>query len=294
MGSVPITRRCFGGALLLLLRVQAEAVDFSCPMHPEIRQKSAGKCPKCGMTLEARILEPVEYPMTWQFDPQQIPAGSPVHLLMGVHDPRTRARVRNFEVVHEKYFHLFVVGGDLEYFAHEHPMKGPDGLFRQTTTLPKPGVYVFGADFYPVGANPQLIQKVVSTAGDHAPLRIHFAKPAADLAPKSGTNLSVRIALDPPVPIPGQKTMVFMRLDPEDGIELYLGAWAHMLIVSNDLVDMMHVHTDRFAPHPPGGAPQAQFDIFFPRAATYRLWVQFQRLGAVNTVSFTIPVPPLG
>lgn len=28
-------------------------VEYTCPMHPEIRQKSPGNCPKCGMTLES-------------------------------------------------------------------------------------------------------------------------------------------------------------------------------------------------------------------------------------------------
>ena len=28
------------------------ATEFTCPMHPEIRQPGPGKCPKCGMTLE--------------------------------------------------------------------------------------------------------------------------------------------------------------------------------------------------------------------------------------------------
>ena len=28
-------------------------VDYVCPMHPEIKQKTPGKCPKCGMTLVA-------------------------------------------------------------------------------------------------------------------------------------------------------------------------------------------------------------------------------------------------
>lgn len=30
-----------------------EAV-YVCPMHPEVRQGSPGKCPKCGMDLERR------------------------------------------------------------------------------------------------------------------------------------------------------------------------------------------------------------------------------------------------
>jgi len=31
---------------------QQEAVEFSCPMHPEVRSKTGGSCPKCGMTLK--------------------------------------------------------------------------------------------------------------------------------------------------------------------------------------------------------------------------------------------------
>lgn len=27
-------------------------VEYTCPMHPEIRQIGAGTCPKCGMALE--------------------------------------------------------------------------------------------------------------------------------------------------------------------------------------------------------------------------------------------------
>src|ERR1035437_2487861 len=29
--------------------------NFTCPMHPEVRQDHAGNCPKCGMALEAVI-----------------------------------------------------------------------------------------------------------------------------------------------------------------------------------------------------------------------------------------------
>ena len=29
------------------------ASDYTCPMHPEVRQKTPGKCPKCGMSLVA-------------------------------------------------------------------------------------------------------------------------------------------------------------------------------------------------------------------------------------------------
>jgi hypothetical protein len=35
-----------------------------------------------------------------------------------------------------------------------------------------------------------------------------------------------------------------------------------------------------------------QFQLIFPRARVYRMWVQFQRQGVVNTVHFDIPVKP--
>jgi hypothetical protein len=28
--------------------------EYTCPMHPEIVQKEAGKCPRCGMDLEVK------------------------------------------------------------------------------------------------------------------------------------------------------------------------------------------------------------------------------------------------
>jgi len=31
---------------------QQQEVEYSCPMHPEVRSKTGGSCPKCGMTLK--------------------------------------------------------------------------------------------------------------------------------------------------------------------------------------------------------------------------------------------------
>src|ERR1044072_3777398 len=30
---------------------QQQVVEYSCPMHPEVKSKKPGSCPKCGMTL---------------------------------------------------------------------------------------------------------------------------------------------------------------------------------------------------------------------------------------------------
>jgi Heavy metal binding domain len=257
-------------------------------MDPEVRAKGPGKCPRCGMTLVPGIPQPVEYPMEFKAEPRYIPAARDVTFDFRVLDPKDNQPVRKFEIVHEKLFHLFVVSQDLEYFAHVHPEYRPDGWFRLKTRLPKPGTYKLLADFDPTGGTPQLAAKVFSTAGYVQPLEKTIAHPTPDLAPKQGPNLEVELTTEPAQPVAGKKTMLFFKVKPAEGLEQYLGAWAHMLAVSNDPIDTIHSH-----PFIADGGPNLQFNIFFPREARYKIWVQFQRKGVVNTVAFTVPVEQL-
>jgi rubrerythrin len=36
------------------VRIGAESVIYTCPMHSEVQEKEPGKCPKCGMKLELK------------------------------------------------------------------------------------------------------------------------------------------------------------------------------------------------------------------------------------------------
>jgi len=244
------------------------------------------------MKLVANIPEPVEYPTTFSFTPPNIPARGKLHIEIRVSDPRSGAGVKHYQVIHERPLHLFIVSEDLAYFAHEHPELGADGVFRHITLLPKPGTYKLLADFMPEGGTPQLISHVITTAGYTRSLTASIVKPHADLASKQGANLDVELVLDPPQPLAGKKTMLFFKLKPAVGLEPYLGAWGHMLAASNDLIDTIHAHPI-YITEPTAGEKQVQFNLFFPREAIYRVWVQFQREGKVNTVDFTIPVASL-
>jgi len=283
-------RRTFLAALLAQVwRLAGQNPPFVCPMDPEVRSPAPGKCPRCGMTLVAGIPQPVEYPMEFRAEPPSIPAGRAVTLEFRVLDPKSGKPVTQFEIVHEKLFHLFLVSQDLEYFSHEHPEFRPDGWFRLRTQLPKPGTYRLLADFDPTGGTPQLAAKTFSTAGYLAPLEAGIPVLKTDLTPKQGANLQVELTTDPAPPIAGLKTLLFYRLQPADGIEPYIGAWAHLLAVSNDLIDTIHTH-----PFLANGGPDLQFNLFFPRAGPYRVWIQVQRKGVVNTVAFTVGVKNLG
>jgi hypothetical protein len=274
------------GKFPLPLPEEAEApVEFVCPMDPDIRSKSPGKCSRCGMPLVAGIPDALEYPVDLQVTPKALKPGKDIDLAFRVLDPKTGKPVKDFEVIHERLYHMFIVSQDLNYFLHEHPERDAQSVFRFKANLPKPGMYRVLSDFYPAGGTPQMISKTLIVPG--APITPGGSlKP--DLAPQKAENMTVSLTMDPPQAVAGMKTLMFFKLDPADGLEQYLAAWGHMMAASEDLIDMIHTH-----PFLADGGPQVQFNLIFPRPGVYRVWVQFQRKGVVNTVAFNIPVSEL-
>jgi hypothetical protein len=265
-------------------------IEFICPMDPDVRSKGPARCPRCGMKLEPGIPAAVEYPVVLHTRPKVVRAGQKAWLTFEVRDPKSGKPVTDFEVMHEKLFHLFLVSEDLQFFAHEHPEQGADGRFQYEVLLPKPGHYRLLADFFPKGGTPQLAAKSLITAGAGA---LGTAQLAPDLAPKQGPNLTVSLASEPEQPIAGLKTLLFFRLKNAEGLEPYLGALGHMLATSSDLVDMIHAHPAFPETWDRGGERQVQFNVIFPREGVHRIWVQFQNNGVVNTVAFNVPVTKL-
>lgn len=260
-------------------------VEFVCPMDPDVRSVTSGKCKRCGMALVAGIPDQVEYPVELRLSPVAVKPGSKVQLAFSIRDPKTGQRVTAFQMVHTKLFHMFIVSQDMKFFVHDHPVLGEDSVFRFVTVFPKPGMYRILSDFYPRGGIPQLIAKSVIVSGGPITAGTHLT---ADVEPKKTENMTVSLTMDPPVPIAGMKTLLFFSLAPADGLEQYLGAWGHMLAASSDLVDLIHTH-----PFLADGGPKAQFNLIFPRPGVYRVWVQFQRQGVVNTAIFDVPVSEL-
>lgn len=291
------TRRGFLGSALVAVAGSARAQNsllvtpatdgtvYVCPMDPEVRSNTPGVCPRCGMKLASGLPDQVEYHLDMDVTPRPIKPGASTRLSFFVHDPWKDRAVTNFQLVHEKLFHMFIVSQDLQVFVHDHPIFQPDGSFTYDYVFQKPGMYRILGDFYPDGATPQLITKTVFVSGGG-----HEAPPVLprDYSPKDTENLNVSFRTDPPQAIAGFKTQIYFDLKPAEGFEKYLGAWGHMLAASDDLVDMIHTH-----PFIADGGPQVEFNVTFPRAKTYRVWVQFQRKGVVNTAHFDVPVEEL-
>ena len=176
--------------------------------------------------------------------------------------------VRDFDVEHEKRMHLILARRDLTGFQHLHPTQDADGTWSTPVRLDEAGSYRLFADF----------------SHEHAPQTL-----ASDLRVDGNATLE-------PLPAP-QPTAVSdggydVRLDASgsslhfaitrDGesvkTEPYLGAGGHLVALREGDMAFLHVH-------PTGDGPD--FEVEFPTPGRYRLFLQFQHEGRVQTVAFT-------
>lgn len=271
---------------------QAPEVEYVCPMDPDIRSKVPGICPRCGMKLIPGIAERIEYPLDIEVIPRPLRAGRDTRLVFTVRDPKTFKPVRDFEIVHEKMFHLFLISQDMTSFSHIHPVLRPNGSFDIMFRFPKPALYRVLTDFWPLSGTPQLVEKTLLVPGPG--FKLATAKLQEDLNPQKAENLDVELYTIPQHPVAGQKTLIFARISPNEGIELLLGAPSHMLAASGDLIDLIHTHPVQVNEPPNVNYREMQFNLYFPRTGMYRIWVQFQRKGVVNTAAFNVPVVEIG
>jgi hypothetical protein len=278
-------------AIALVLAAPQQQV-YWCPMHPEIRGQAGDTCPICRMALvPAARSDYRAYTLDVEIVPRALRPREKAHVRFYVRDPQSGATVRRFDLVHERVFHLFVVSRDFEYFAHVHPTLHPDGALDVDVEVPRPGAYQLIADFVPTGGAPQLVQKSFVTAGFDGPLS-EVPELAPDRADKivSGT----RVTLTTPEALAGREQLITFDLRdeasgaPVHDLEPYLGATGHLLFASADLTIAAHSHP--VAQLSTAGGPTVVFQVLFPRAGNYRMWVQFQRRGDVLTAPFTVPV----
>jgi hypothetical protein len=139
-------------------------------------------------------------------------------------------------------------------------------------------------DFYPEGGLPQLSSSTMFIDGTPPPP----PQLERDYATKTAANLTVGLETIPEQPVATARTQMRFLVRGDRPIERYLGVWGHMLVASSDLIDMMHEH-----PFLADGGERIEFEMVFPRAGIYRVWVQFQSAGVVNTAHFDVPVEAL-
>ena len=280
------------------------AQKYECPMHSDVIGKQGDTCPKCGMKL-TKIHEEKEssqYKMEFKAEPA-VEAGKSAKLsftptLVG-HEQDSVP----LDIQHDKKIHLIVVSKDLSYFDHIHPQRQANGSyeikilakgekyskarFQNEAHFDQGGDYVLFADYLPIGAKHQLERIELNVAGPSYQVQ-QFTKEklisSADgyevsLQPKDGKLSSGSLMHIAAIVKKGGKEI------PADQFENYLSAKAHVVVISEDTKDYLHVHPD---------LDKGRLDLHttFQKPGIFRGWLQFQTNGEVHTADFVLTVMP--
>jgi hypothetical protein len=205
--------------------------------------------------------------------PKNPKAGELVELQLRVrHRDRPKEVVAAFDLAHERYLHLVIVRSDLTCFSHQHPDVGPDGVFRLRHLFSDGGDYRLFADVAPKGAGSQMLPATVKVEGKRSPLA-----PDPDFAKRTQFG-----------PLPARKTER-MTFQVATGLEPYLGAMGHLMLVSEGAAQFVHAHPDETLDGN-GHSGALTFLARFPAPGRYRGWLQVQRQGKVITEVFDVTV----
>ncbi len=294
-----------------------DTVAYMCPIHSDYTADGPGVCPRDGMMLvPSTPFDVRDYNLDFQTVPAAPSAGETLTLRFEVSHPGTGELVRDFTIVHEQRYHLFVISQDMQHFEHIHPVQGADGTWSIDVVLPRPGYYKVLSDFVPRGGTAQFIARPLVTAGYSGNLVASSARLVPDASPtKVVGDLSATLSYAPATFVAGlYGHLNFYLTDagtgrPVTDLQTYLGAFGHTLILSEDMVDYVHSHpidlTTGFDddggpmlfmipmgvdPETLRGGPEVTFDGLMPRAGRYRAFTQFRWRDEVHTFASTFDV----
>lgn len=190
------------------------------------------------------------------------------------------APVRDFDVEHTKRMHLIVVRRDLTNFQHLHPRMTAEGTWEVPLRLTEPGRYRAFADFSSGG-------EVTTLAGDLVVPGDAAAAPLPAPEPSAVSDSGYDVSLTEGAAAAGQPAHLGFEVT-RDGepveVEPYLGADGHLVALREGDLAFLHVHPITGEDAAPG---EIAFEATFPTAGSYRLFLQFQVDGEVETVAFT-------
>lgn len=220
----------------------------------------------------------------------------PVQVIFDIVDDRG-ATLREFATVHEKVMHVIVVRRDLAQFQHVHPsFSAGTGRFTVSNLiLPGSGPYRLFADFTPTTAmrGPDGQPMPVTVPVDLDVGNPGEYRPETLPSPSNSTTVNTyNVLLNRPDTLrAGEEARLTFTIR-EGGkavtdLEPYLGANGHGVVLREE--DLAFIHTHAIGDPRALRTGQLPFMVHLAEPGRYRMFVQFQHRGNVQTAAFTLP-----
>jgi hypothetical protein len=249
-----------------------------------------------GMAMEMPTVDPATAGLNVELtsDPAHARPNQQTALHYLITTTQSSTPLTSFPIEHEKPMHLVDVSEDLTQFQHIHPEVGPDGTWSATTTFPETANYVLFDEFVYNGQ--QVLDRREFMVGEASPTS---ASLSPDVSPKTEAGLTASLSA-PETITAGEDTSFTLHVTRDNqavtDLEPYLGAPAHVVIVSSDTRDFAHTHGEvngmesMDSPAPSAFGPDISVHHTFPRAGLYKIWFQFGYQGSVITVPYVVEV----
>ena len=279
---------------------------YRCPMNCEKGKTydKPGRCPVCGMNLEhydGGEDNGLTYKMQYASNPGELTAGEAATLSFTPKVVGKEAESVALDLQHEKKIHLIVASDDLSYFEHIHPEYQSDGSYqikvlgngqnysdgagKSETKFANGGKYVLFADYKPTGGAHQVEKVPFTVKGTNRP-QVTFKE---DKLSGASDNYTVTLNIDGGKLVTGTPLHIAGTISKEGKVidastlENYLGAKAHMVVLSLNEKEYLHVHPDVVA-------GKLDLNTTFKKPGVYRGWIQFNGDGKIHTIDFTMNV----
>lgn len=222
--------------------------------------------------------------------PEKITSTQAVPIVIDIQDKAGKS-INKFDTIQEKQMHLIVVSDDLRFFQHVHPVYRDNGRFEINPNFPTPGNYTLFSDYKPVGQNEQVAVQKITIPGETAiPKDLEkFSNIKVLGDTKVTSNLAAaNLNYGKDIKVSFDLQSVSKKQSVKD-LQPYLGEKGHLVIVksSSPLSQNDYIHAHALQDN---SADKIQFTTSFPTPGIYKLWLQFNQGGKVNTADFWVNV----
>jgi len=226
-----------------------------------------------------------------------IAAGLPTDLKLDVvlTQPGQPKPVTKYDADLGKAMHIIAISEDLTVFIHHHVDHVIDGHGQVRIRFPKPALYHIYVDSMPHTLGQQ-VQRFDLTVGD-APAALPPKLVPGMLSADSGPYQVTFDTLDLNAGEPSMLTLhIAENGKPAKDLKPFLGVGAHVVLISADSLDYVHVHPMAMAMDEMTGmpasaiptpiSPDMMLHVAVPKPGLYKLWVQFDGGRSLYTLPF--------